>query len=216
MLGRKHTENKLRSHGAKTAPARIIAVKQGHIGMGGGQDFGGQNSTLDYHLTLEVSPEGEVPFEAKVTDRLLISNGPPAVDSPVTVLFDPDDHSKLSIDHSSSAMVANFAADIPQGMTDAVQAAGAGDLMADMMKQASEDPLALARKFSGKNADASIAEIRAKYGGGAPGGVIYAGGAPAQAAPDPVAQLASLADLRDRGVLSDEEFNTQKKRILGE
>jgi hypothetical protein len=30
-----------------------------------------------------------------------------------------------------------------------------------------------------------------------------------------VAQLAKLADLRDGGVLSDDEFREQKRRILG-
>ena len=46
----------------------------------------------------------------------------------------------------------------------------------------------------------------------APGSVP--GMAPA-AAPDPVEQLSKLADLHDRGVLSDEEFAAQKARILG-
>jgi len=36
----------------------------------------------------------------------------------------------------------------------------------------------------------------------------------AQAAPDPVAQLTKLADLRDRGILTDEEFASQKMKIL--
>jgi hypothetical protein len=37
----------------------------------------------------------------------------------------------------------------------------------------------------------------------------------AQAAADPTEQLAKLADLRDRGVLTDEEFAAQKAKILG-
>jgi len=39
--------------------------------------------------------------------------------------------------------------------------------------------------------------------------------APAQAAPDPVAQLKDLADLKAQGVLTDAEFEAQKARILG-
>ena len=39
--------------------------------------------------------------------------------------------------------------------------------------------------------------------------------APAQAAPDPVAQLKDLADLKAQGVLTDAEFEDQKARILG-
>lgn len=37
----------------------------------------------------------------------------------------------------------------------------------------------------------------------------------AQAAPDPVAQLKDLADLKAQGVLTDAEFEAQKARILG-
>jgi hypothetical protein len=37
---------------------------------------------------------------------------------------------------------------------------------------------------------------------------------PAAPAPTMVEQLQQLADLRDKGILTDEEFNTQKARIL--
>jgi len=40
------------------------------------------------------------------------------------------------------------------------------------------------------------------------------GGTPMMAAPDPLDQIKKLADLRDRGVLTDEEFATQKARLL--
>jgi hypothetical protein len=39
--------------------------------------------------------------------------------------------------------------------------------------------------------------------------------APSPAAEDPVAQLEKLADLRDRGILTDAEFTAQKTKILG-
>jgi hypothetical protein len=40
--------------------------------------------------------------------------------------------------------------------------------------------------------------------------------APAQApAPDPIQQLKDLADLKDQGILTEEEFAAQKARILG-
>jgi putative oligomerization/nucleic acid binding protein len=37
---------------------------------------------------------------------------------------------------------------------------------------------------------------------------------PAPVAPDPIEQLKQLAQLRDAGVLTEEEFTTQKARIL--
>lgn len=39
--------------------------------------------------------------------------------------------------------------------------------------------------------------------------------APAAAAADPIAQLKELGELRDSGVLTDEEFAAQKAKILG-
>jgi len=38
---------------------------------------------------------------------------------------------------------------------------------------------------------------------------------PEPAAPDPVAELRQLAQLRDEGILTDEEFTAQKRRLLG-
>jgi hypothetical protein len=39
--------------------------------------------------------------------------------------------------------------------------------------------------------------------------------APAAEGPDPVAQLRELAKLRDDGILTDEEFAAEKRKILG-
>lgn len=39
--------------------------------------------------------------------------------------------------------------------------------------------------------------------------------APAEPAADPIAQLKELGELRDSGVLTDEEFAAQKAKILG-
>jgi hypothetical protein len=38
---------------------------------------------------------------------------------------------------------------------------------------------------------------------------------PAEPAPDPVSELRELAKLRDDGILTEEEFAAQKRRILG-
>ena len=39
--------------------------------------------------------------------------------------------------------------------------------------------------------------------------------APAAAAPDPIQQLKELGELRQQGILTDEEFAAQKAKILG-
>jgi hypothetical protein len=38
---------------------------------------------------------------------------------------------------------------------------------------------------------------------------------PAPAAPDPIAQLKELGELRDQGILTEAEFAEQKARVLG-
>jgi putative oligomerization/nucleic acid binding protein len=62
--------------------------------------------------------------------------------------------------------------------------------------------------------DAQIAaERQAAYQQAAPPPQDVA--APPQAAADPVQQLKELAELRDQGVLTEEEFAAQKAKILG-
>ncbi len=46
--------------------------------------------------------------------------------------------------------------------------------------------------------------------------VHLSSGSSRQSASDPVDRLAKLADLKDRGVLSDDEFAAEKAKILGE
>ena len=43
----------------------------------------------------------------------------------------------------------------------------------------------------------------------------YVQPAPLPAAPDPIEQLTRLAELRDQGVLTEDEFTVQKAKILG-
>jgi hypothetical protein len=43
----------------------------------------------------------------------------------------------------------------------------------------------------------------------------YAPPPPADAAPDPIEQLKQLAELKDQGILTEQEFAEQKAKILG-
>ena len=51
-------------------------------------------------------------------------------------------------------------------------------------------------------------------GGGLALGALHAGSG-AAAAPDPIDQIDRLAKLRDSGVLSDSEFEQEKRKLLG-
>jgi hypothetical protein len=61
----------------------------------------------------------------------------------------------------------------------------------------------------------SLQDMMAQASGGVAAMTQAAGGA-APAAVDPTERLSKLADLHERGVLSDEEFATQKAKILSE
>lgn len=57
--------------------------------------------------------------------------------------------------------------------------------------------------------DARIAELEAQQAASAPAA------APAPAQDDMVAQLEKLAGLKDQGILTQEEFDAQKQKLLG-
>ncbi len=63
--------------------------------------------------------------------------------------------------------------------------------------------------------DAWNERLRAQRSGGATTVIATPTAAAAPAATDPIHALSRLADLRDRGVLTDEEFEAQKAKLLG-
>jgi Short C-terminal domain len=122
-------------------------------------------------------------------------------------VFDPDDHSKIVVDQSTEGYVqAALEGAVATSPALSANPALAGSL-GDLMQQALADPAAFQQKMREQSA-AGIDPLT---------GQSFAQPAPAQAAAaDPVDQLEKLADLRDRGVLTPEEFEAQKRRILGE
>ncbi len=51
--------------------------------------------------------------------------------------------------------------------------------------------------------------------GGAQSAAPAAAAAPSSGTPDYIAELEKLADLRDRGIITSEEFEAKKKQLLG-
>jgi len=120
------------------------------------------------------------------------------------VLYDPSDHTRVAIDHSSQGQVIQALSHMSPEMQAALGSVGGGSAQ-DLVEEAMADPKAFREK------------MRAGRSGPV---VIVAGqqmsGTPA-AAPSmsPTDEIAKLADLRDRGALTDAEFQAQKKRVLG-
>jgi len=118
-----------------------------------------------------------------------------------------EDHSKLSADEREDALHAQ-----QQKMRELM--AGDSQQRADQIRAIQNDP-----SIPPEEKGAKIREVMAGMGMAAP--TVLIGGQPVAAAPtpDPSATadaLEKLADLRDRGALTDAEFEAQKAKLLGD
>jgi Short C-terminal domain len=225
-------EKKLRESG-KPAHATITEAKKGHFAISSGGDAAQQvaSAHVNWKVKLRVTPEGEEPFEVEVKEGYGEMGMGPQIGSTVPVLYDPSDHSKVVIDHDQGAQIENKIEQTVAGMSPERKARMerlTGLTAGDGMKAAIADPKAFQDQMW-----ARAEELKAQAAQGinpATGGVMNqpvsgsnplanfqaAFGAPAApAAPDPADQIAKLADLRDRGALTNEEFEAEKKKILG-
>ena|SRR5437588_4681385 len=199
MFGR---DKKLAEHGVR-APAEVVKAEQSETGVTvGNPAFAGATEVV-WKLDLKVQPEGAEPFDAHVEARLPQYTAL-MVGSTVPVLFDSDDHSKVTLDMS------------PQGWADA-SAAQVGALtgnpalaapIKEMMQAALKDPVGF-QKHAMEQAEEAF-----KAAGFTVAGMTA--GAPADSSAGMVDTLQKLADLHDRGVLTDEEFAEQKAKLLRE
>ena len=207
-------EKKLREGGGRAAPAEITAAKKGVMAISTGNDAAQQAASahVNWKLTLRVTPDRETPFEAEVKEPYPEMSGGPSVGDVIGVLYDPNDHSRLVIDHSSEG-IATTALSHVGDRTQAAMAQVGGESAHDMMKEAIDDPQAFREKMR-ERASQLNANAMASAGIVAPN--TWVAGVPQGVAPpDPADEIAKLADLRDRGALTDAEFEAQKKKILG-
>lgn len=153
-------------------------------------------------VTLRVEPDGEAPFEVREKFRFP-QLSMPSVGQRLSVVYDPEDRERVMLDEDPAGAVASMLAGSgrPVDQLDLVQ-----QLMASATSGASSaDTQAIARDWAEQHG-ATVIEPSAGLVGPA---------APPPAAPDPVELLSRLADLKERGLLTDAEFAAQKARILG-
>jgi Short C-terminal domain len=157
------------------------------------------NASMTDHVkvTVRVEPTGQPPFE--VSFRQAFPGLTPMTGWQCKVIYDPDDHDRIAVledqiappgvDHKR----AERGAELRQGMKAAMDSGNMGEWIQQVRDQAA--------------------------GGALPGNV------PAQASTAPAAdatqanvidELSKLADLHERGVLTDAEFAGQKAKLLGE
>jgi Short C-terminal domain len=147
-------------------------------------------------VKLRVQPEGEPPFEAEFHQAF--PGNWPMQGWQCEVIYDPNDHSRIAVLENRI---------FPPGIDhDSAERAGA---MRDQ---------AMAALRSGQMAE-YIEDMKAKaLRGELPGTVVVGGNVVSGGGahkPDVIDRLTKLADLRDRGVLTEAEFEAQKAKILG-
>jgi DNA-binding protein YbaB len=190
MLGKpsKRMQKKLEESG-KRANATVVDIAEKGMAVTNGPEGIVANTEVVLKTRLKVQPEDEPEFE--VTQRFRYPQlAIPSAGSVLPVIYDPEDHDKVMIDPSTEAA---------QGA--ALSAAGIDpNSLGQLMDQAQQ-------------MRAQAQQMQA----GMPGmGQMPGAPAPSQPQADPVEQLEKLAALKDKGVLTDAEFEAEKQKILGE
>ena len=195
MLGKlsRRTQRKLEDHGTH-APATVLAISDRGmtVSHNGGHLVADTEVILKTHLRVE--PPGEPSFEVEKRlryDQLAM----PSAGSQLAVIFNPEDHDELMLDPAGPA--AGVMATVIPGLG-SVQ-----DLLTTVQAAKAE---------AGGDRQAMTEALLAQFGGGA---AVVGGGAGFGTPPDPLDELAKLGELHRNGVLTDEEFTAQKRRLLG-
>lgn len=219
VFGRgKHREEQLRASG-RAARAEVLEAERSGLGVTVGNPALVDGTEVVWKLRLLVQPEGEPPFEASLKARLpqlnVLRRG-----ASLAVLYDPADHSRVVLDRSEQGIVDAALSSALAGNPAVAADPRVGDQLGELMREAIADPAAFRQKMQ-QQASAGINPLTGAgplSGGGLDSAPLSGGGRGSGHAPpaDPLDQLAKLADLRDRGALTDEEFQTQKRRILGD
>jgi Short C-terminal domain len=195
MLGKlsRRTQRKLEDHGTH-APATVVAISDRGmtVSHNGGHLVADTEVILKTHLRVE--PAGEPSFEVEKRlryDQLAM----PSAGSQLAVIFNPEDHDELMLDPAGPA--AGVMATVIPGLG-SVQ-----DLLTTVRSAKAE---------AGGDRQAMTEALLAQFGGGA---AVVGGGGGFGTPPDPLDELAKLGELHRNGVLTDEEFTAQKRRLLG-
>jgi hypothetical protein len=169
----------------KRANATVVDIAEKGMAVTSGAEGIVANTEVMLKTRMKVQPEGEPEFE--VTERFRYPQlAIPSAGSVLPVIYDPEDHDKVMIDRSPEAQ---------QGAA---------------LSSAGIDPGQLGQLMN----QAQQMQAQALQGG-MPGMGQVPGATPAQPQADSVEQLEKLAALKEKGVLTDAEFEAEKAKILG-
>lgn len=219
----------------KSAVARVVDVDRSSWTADSSVSGGGGRS-LEAKVRLRVMPDGEAEFdsEARVWGMDAVQQLVPGRDT--YVLYDPEHASRCEIDRE------RLRAEFGPGRTgqDRVVILTAGQVQfEDRLTARERDPAAYANEMHDKLEKAASAKaqvqaitdaaragdfaqverLQAELTAGRSAWGASASGSVRQGAPgseDPLERLQKLADLHDRGALTDAEFAAEKAKILNE
>lgn len=180
--------------------ADVLNAEQSMVSVTVGNPNLVSNTEVRWTLRLRVTPEQEPSFEATLK-ALLPQAMRPRPGTRLAVIYDPKDHTRIQLDHQPAAETAIDA--ITANRPDLSGASVMGMPMGDVIRQAIADPGGFRTEMMRRAAEMQEQAMQAMQPQ-AP--------APSQ---DPIDRLERLAALKERGVLTDEEFEQQKRRILG-
>jgi hypothetical protein len=184
----RRVRRKLEATGVQ-AFAVVTAVGRRGVTVTRGNDAITADSDVTVELRLRVEPRDEPSFE--LGTRLRFSPfAPPRVGQRLAVVFDPADHQQLMLDPA---------------------ALGGTTLMSGGELGAVLSGVRSVRTAADDGRYAMSDQLRKRLGSSAR--VVEAASAPLPPE-DPARLLARLAALHDRGVLSDEQFEAQKRRFV--
>jgi hypothetical protein len=198
MFGhKKKLEKELMAGGGTVAWATVLEGKE-TWSSASGNSYGVPTGITDHmRLKLRVEPDSEPPFEAEFSQAF--KGSVPFAGWQCKVVFDPADHSRIAVIEGSTA---------PPGISHE-QAERSAARRAEAMEAARSGHIA-----------EYIEEQKAKAMRGELGGTVFVGGqmvsGQSPPKPDVVDQLTKLADLRERGALTDAEFQAQKAKLLAD
>jgi hypothetical protein len=197
MLGKpSHRTRKRLEENGRTASATVLEIASRGMTITSGNEQIVANTKVMLKTKLRVEPDGEPAFE--VEQRFRYSQfAIPSSGTRVAVVYDPDDHDKIML------------SDDPTAATQAMLGgAGLGSDQMDLITRLTE--------ASTTGASRESMGDMARQWGQAHGATIIDGASLAGAARGETAvdQLEKLAELRDRGILTDAEFQAQKAKIL--
>jgi hypothetical protein len=204
--GRKKREEDLKEHG-KRALGTILASRTG----GGaewniGNPIGDTGTSHAVHLTIRVEPQDEAPFELHWKTRAQ-DGAIPQAGQTVVVWFDPGDHDRFTVELEDAAPVAEekFGEFEQKTGLDVGALIGDPDAFRDALSgRPGVNPAQAVRQALNLSPDAIER---------AAGGAQHAAG-PRGATPED--RLEKLGKLRAEGIVTQEEFEAQKAKILGE